>query len=612
MANVDPTGVDEMTYEDSTIQAQAASPRVRRIPVVAEALGYVGGALALTALVVLMSMFWSQLGMWGRSGIAAAVGAAGLLGGLALERLDEPAAKRLAHFLLALAAVGVGCAVGFVVDGLVTENNDWPWFAGTLTVAACGGFLWVKRPTWLQHLVFGGGVAAAVLCLLPLIPIDGPEWGPGLVLSFVGVVWGALALKGRLAPDNAAYLLASSGILVGILMASSSDGMGLLAWAVYLGLVASAALIWVGAKLDRLVVLGVAAAGFVMFTIPLLGEVLDIGMGMPIAFLVVGIGLLACAVWATRRSETAAHRTMRIVAEVAGYAGAAFLLIGVTTMLGEYWNRMNTAGRIALPALATVVAWGFGLLIERTQTDSARRLSQLLFGAGAVGVGGVAAMIVRPIAAELVGPMPVGRYVPSSEPGAWAAFAGGASAFLAGGVAWWFRKGGLTLLAFGGACIVAIISGFNLVTPNALPYWLQGAVLLAVGLVWLALSLRELLAPSNSGLVVASVMVVVSAMVMTIQTGPGYSEPPSWPMWLGLAIAVALIVASIALRRGVMLGFGAAGVVWYAFRAVERLFEGRIGAPIMLLIVGVIFIGMAVLVAVVLPKMRRQPSAPPA
>lgn len=593
--------------DDGVRQAGSTIPiREKRIPPIAEAFGYVGGAFALTALAVLMSMFWGALGVWGRTGIAAAVALAAFFGGLEIDHLEEPAAKRLAECLLALTALAAGCAVGFLVEGYVTVSNDWAWFSGTLATALAGGVLWRRRHTWIQQLVFGGGVAAAALSLLPIIPVHGPGWGPGIVLALVGVVWGVFAVRGALLPGDAGLLLATLGILGGVeLAANAGVGGDLTPWAVWLGVALSVALVWAGARYDRFVVLGTATAGSVLFVIELLSEVLHIGLGVPIALLTAGAVLLAGTAWMTPRTARAAKRAPRVVGEVAGYAGAAFLFAGIANLLGEYWDDLAIAGRIAIPALVTVAVWTCARIVERTQGDSAQRLARALFGLGAVGAGITTAMIARPLADVYAPPMPKEGYESYADPSNWATFAGALGGFVAGVVVYRLRSGAVPLFAMAGASVMAVVSGFALVATGALPYWLNGAAMMAVGLLWVALALPERVIPPWVALAVGCAALLLGPMMIATESAMGL---PSWPLWMGLAIAVVMIATSIVLRRGTMLGFGAAGVVLYASRVVSMLFGGRIGAPIMLLVMGVVFIGMAVLVAVVLPRMRDRSS----
>ena len=209
---------------DMALDPTGEASEQSRIPAVAEALGYVGGALALSAVIALVVTFWTEIGVYGRVGIAAALAVAGLAGGFAMSRVKDPAGRRLSQFLMFVGVAGVGAAAGFAVqeyvinaisppmrvDSAADKAAEWAWFAAAAAVALSGGIVWWFQRTWLQHLAFGVGVAASSLLVLPLLPIEGPDWGAGAVLVAVSALWGALALKDWIPPRMLGLGLGSS------------------------------------------------------------------------------------------------------------------------------------------------------------------------------------------------------------------------------------------------------------------------------------------------------------------------------------------------------------------------------------------------------------------
>ncbi len=615
--------------EDTTISREGETgPPVHRIPPVAEALGYAGGALALAALVTLVLMFRQALGVWGQAGISAIVAVAGFIGGYFIERLDEPAAKRLSQFLLLVGVAAVGCTVGFVVHDFVLgrflildeinrgKAGEWGWFAGMFAVAVSGGIVWWKRRTWLQHLAFGIGVGTSSLLVLPLLPIEGPDWGAGLTLALVGIVWGALTLAGKLPPDNAGLLLSTSGIVGGIglmtLAVPPSDQFVVLAWAVWLGIAVSIAIIAAGAWLKRYVALGVGAVGLVCFAIELVTGVFEIGMATPVAFLAVGLALLVLAAWLSNRFASAEKPVVRILAEIAGYAGIAFAVAGAMTLLGQYWDRTSTAVHIGVPAVLAVVAYACAIVVERARTDSARRLSQVLYGGAIAAVGGTAAMIVYPIALNALGELPFtgeGEYLAYKDAGAWAGFAASVGIVVAGAITWALRPGMITQLTTAVGAFMLILNGFGMVPPQTVPFWATGVAMAGVGVAWLVVGLLERVKPVNTAIGIGCALTIFGVMQLFDHNG----QEQLWAPWLGMILAVAAIVLSIRLKRGVMLGFGAGGVVLFAFALTQMVYEGALAGPVILLVTGVTFMGMAVLVAFMLPRFRGAgPGEPPA
>ncbi len=591
-----------------------------RIPPLAEALGYAGGGLALAALFTMLAMFWDSLGTLGRAGIPAIVAIVGLAAGLALERLDEPAARRLSQFLLFIGVAGIGASVGFLVRDLALNRlspplsvaaakesaTEWAWFTGFAAVALSGGIVWWRRRTWLQHLAFGMGVGLSALMVLPLIPIEGPDWGAGAVLALVGVVWGGLALRDLVPPEDAGLTLASLGVLGGIEMMAlsiSDAGLAMVPWAVWLGLAVSVGLLALGSTIRRYVLVGFGAAGVVLYGIELVVEVLDIGMATPLAFLAVSGALLGLAVYSVRKASFAEKHGSRIAIEIAGYTGVAFAVAGVATLLIQYWDDIGTAGRIAVPLVAGVAIYVVALAVEKGPEASSRRLSQALFAAAVTGVAAAAGMAGYSIAEAVFGPVPKVQteYVASQDLGGWGALAAGMAALVAGIVTWWRHKGALTLAVAGVASYVTVTAATQLLF-TSVPFWLTGAAMLVVGTVWLVLGLTDRIEQANTAVAIGSVMSIFG--VLMFQDDPS-GDPQRWFAIAGMALSFTFIALSIWLKRGVLLGFGAAGVVLFAFAGVQTYFEGRVGGPIALLIAGVVFIAMAVLVAVVLPRLRR-------
>ena len=67
-------------------------------------------------------------------------------------------------------------------------------------------------------------------------------------------------------------------------------------------------------------------------------------------------------------------------------------------------------------------------------------------------------------------------------------------------------------------------------------------------------------------------------------------------LWLGLAVAVALLVAGSAWRRNVLLGIGAAALVVFLSQAAGR-YGQDLGAPLVILLVGLGLVAVAVVLA---------------
>ena len=73
----------------------STSDAERKMPLVAEALGYLGGAFAAVGVILLVARYWPDLATGWRIGIPAAVAVAGVAGGALLDEQIDDALRRL-------------------------------------------------------------------------------------------------------------------------------------------------------------------------------------------------------------------------------------------------------------------------------------------------------------------------------------------------------------------------------------------------------------------------------------------------------------------------------------------------------------------------------------
>jgi hypothetical protein len=81
-------------------------------------------------------------------------------------------------------------------------------------------------------------------------------------------------------------------------------------------------------------------------------------------------------------------------------------------------------------------------------------------------------------------------------------------------------------------------------------------------------------------------------------------------VWLGIAISVGLVAASVWLRHTPMLGLGVAGLCAFSVWAIGYYFGETIGTPLVLLVAGVVLLAVA-FVAARLRGLTGERSSPP-
>lgn len=136
--------------------------RSARVPVVAEALGYLGAALATTGLLLVIVHLWTDLATAARLGLSG--GAAVLLGvaGLAVHEGVDPALTRLRAVLWLASTAAAAIFAGVVADAAGAESPEALVAAAATMVAVVSGVMWQWRERPLQELAALAAVPVAV------------------------------------------------------------------------------------------------------------------------------------------------------------------------------------------------------------------------------------------------------------------------------------------------------------------------------------------------------------------------------------------------------------------------------------------------------------------
>lgn len=286
-----------------------------------------------------------------------------------------------------------------------------------------------------------------------------------------------------------------------------------------------------------------------------------------------------------------------IVTEILGYVGGALAVGAVFTLMAAWWNDLGALGHVGLPGLVAVTSLASGFLVGRAGSASARRLEQFLLALGVAAVGCAAGVGVHDACCAAHTPDAA-----TAEHFAWSNFTGFAAAAAVGAAVFRARPAALQHIACG-VPLAGLCLAIGPVAPDWMPRWLPGALLAALSLAWGAMSERGRLRPAGVGLALASVGLLVGILNAGDGPDPGL---PDGTVLAALLASLGLIGVSLRLRRGVLLGFGAAGVVVFGPWLLSVVFGKTIGVPIAALLTGVVLVATAVAVAYVLPKVRRR------
>lgn len=173
---------------------RAAAPP-RRVPVVAEALGYLGGVLALSGIGLVVSRYWADMAVGGRLAISGGAAAAFFLAGLFVHEEEDAAFARMRAFLWLASSGAVALFTGILVrDSLDIEELETVTMACGAAVALHSSLLWWWKDRPLQQLsalaglaVFAGAAAAHF----------GDQGAIGITVWIVGVACLAIGLTRR-------------------------------------------------------------------------------------------------------------------------------------------------------------------------------------------------------------------------------------------------------------------------------------------------------------------------------------------------------------------------------------------------------------------------------
>lgn len=290
-------------FERDRVATVGNDDRGRRRGVSVEAIGYVGGALAVGAVALLLGDVWDQLVSLGRITILALVTL--LLGaaGLALRTATAAPLRRLASALLAIAVGGVAWTAGTMADDLVDVHQRVVVLvaSGAALVAAVPLYA-VTRRALVQVALLAAAVATALAALSQPTLTPDALWF-GLLAWGIGLAWVLLGWGGWLVPAKLAEILGGVLALLSLQVASFDVARSP---ALVLAVCTAVGLIVLAVLNDRVHHLVVASIGLFVLVPQLVFELFGDAIGAPATLLVIGLLLVLLAVGLGR-----AHREVR-------------------------------------------------------------------------------------------------------------------------------------------------------------------------------------------------------------------------------------------------------------------------------------------------------------
>jgi hypothetical protein len=281
-------------------QHQEAAPLVgrARVPLLGEALGYLGAALVAVAAGILLADYWDRLLYGARIGLVALLTLVLLGVGALLRDSEAPPAQRLAGFAWALGVGGAAWLAALVAgqDGMGLEEAALA-AAISLTALVVAGILWRLRSRWQQQLVTFVAAQGSVVSLLSMAASEPEPIFYGVAVAGLGLVWLLLAEASVLTPATMGRWLGLIGVVAGLRIAPSE---AYTAEGLVLGMVVTAMLLATGVLADRPLYMGFGAAAVFLFVPQAVFHFFGDSIGAPAALLLIGLLLLGVAVLVVR------------------------------------------------------------------------------------------------------------------------------------------------------------------------------------------------------------------------------------------------------------------------------------------------------------------------
>jgi hypothetical protein len=192
----------------------------RRIPAYAEALGYLGGVLALAGLTLLVANYWPDMSTSIRMVLSLVTTIVLVVAGALVHEQIDPALARLRWFLWTLASATAAVFTGVLM--IATLEVDTPALvvaACAATVAFTSGLLWWGHDRPVQEFLFLGAVIVSAATFMTAVTNSG--FG-GLTAWLLAAIILAVGLRGLTPQPMIPHVVGTVAIMVGAFVTVSA------------------------------------------------------------------------------------------------------------------------------------------------------------------------------------------------------------------------------------------------------------------------------------------------------------------------------------------------------------------------------------------------------
>lgn len=279
--------------------------------------------------------------------------------------------------------------------------------------------------------------------------------------------------------------------------------------------------------------------------------------------------------------------------EVITYAGALVTLAGLGTLLGTQYRQLGTFGRLAIPGLVAIAA----LVLARVLPGERARTRRAQTGLVTLAIAAIA-LFTGQLQAELLGGPDAS--IPPNTGYRIILVSALVAAVLAAGFLWRLRAGLLAAALSIWLLVAAITTVARLQLQNG---WAVEAVFLITGTILVAAAeygRREKVIWATEVLAFAGPSMVIITAFITAQNG-------NLPLEIFAGLLACVAFGASVYRGSAGYAFaGGVGLFGFVLDIEFRYFQSSLGFAVSLVISGLVLLGIALLLARLLPRLRRE------
>jgi hypothetical protein len=263
-------------------------------------------------------------------------------------------------------------------------------------------------------------------------------------------------------------------------------------------------------------------------------------------------------------------RTNRVslLTEAVGYVGTILVLAGAGAAVGQHWEDIGSAGRLAILGTATLIFLGVGWLVRSSAEPAYRRLTSVTWAVSTAAFAGTVAV--------------VNEVYDTSDKTTFLTVATATTVYAA--VLWLVHQRAIQQAVLLVGILVSTAAVVVRMVDEPDP-WMIAVPLWAIGLAWAAAGWLRRLAPWF----VAVPLGVFVGLIAPSAVG----EPSALRFGLGIGTGVTVMALSVWARFTPGLAMASVALLGYVVGAVSFYFGDTLGVPASLTIAGLLILALA-------------------